>query len=153
MRAVIVAHMRKGEDGSLMCITRTINLQGTKATSDYFVETQFPPGVAPKASLQRTASIRSTTRSKLTEKLRELGVNLDVMDSFICKQQGSTLASLSGLALLQFIERLVGTWALAEEIEAEGKTAVKDTDAAIAFEVEEIAVCNQRRALAPARSV
>jgi len=148
--ASVVVDIKTCEDGSLLRITRSVTVNSGKATSDFSIETLAPGVSLAKEELRHVP--KSITRSKLVEYLRSIDINLDVVDSFICKQQGSTLASLSGLAMLQFIESLVGTSALASKIEACSKTATNETDAAIAFEVAESSVRQERRALAPARA-
>ena len=148
--ASVAVDIQNSDNGAVLRVARSVTVFYGKATSEYSIETLAPGGSSTEGILSHRPE--SISRSKLIDRLRSIDINLNVVDSFICKQQGSTLASLSGLAMLQFIESLVGTSALASEIEACSKTATNETDAAIAFEVAESSVRQERRTLAPARA-
>ena len=98
------------------------------------------------------ASGLCVTRAGLAEKLLPLGINLKVVDSFVCTQQGSSFTKLSGTELLAVIEALVGTAPLAKEIETLQGDYEEALDTAVRLEGDEARVRDLRRALAPARA-
>ena len=62
---------------------------------------------------------KKVSQKELAVELKAIGINLDVVDSFVTKQQAGGLANMPPLELLAFIERLVGTDQLVAQIKAQ----------------------------------
>ena len=92
-----------------LSVTQTAELP---RTASYAAAAESPPA----DSAQKTAT-KSISRTDLTKFIKtRLGIDLDVVDTFICKQQGASVVQLKGPELLALLEKLVGTAHLAEAI-------------------------------------
>ncbi len=95
---------------------------------------------------------KTVTRAQFASVLLSIGIDLEIVDSFICKQQSALVATMTGPKLLAFIEKVCGNAKLATAIEEQAKEHAVHAAAASAAHLDAVTVEGSRAALAPARS-